>query len=153
MHHGWAGERLGQENHVRELVVDLADQPFPEGHRLGVWVVDAENLDSTRNPELDYSQNFEVNALRVIIEVDWVDVLVLLRWVLGIGNGAVGTSCEPLRVGLNPWVIRRSLQSQIHGNLEAEAVGLLYKGSEVLFITQVRVNCVVSAGRRADCPR
>ena len=49
-HHRAARERLGQEHHVAVALVDLGDQPLPERERLGVGVVDAEDLDAAVDP-------------------------------------------------------------------------------------------------------
>ena len=39
VHHRGAGERLGQEQHVRMLFLDRRDQPVPEVDRLGMGIV------------------------------------------------------------------------------------------------------------------
>ena len=54
VHHRRPGERLGQEDRVRGLGVDLRDQPLPEVDRLGVRVVDPENGHPVGDPELDH---------------------------------------------------------------------------------------------------
>ena len=38
---------------VRVLAPDLGERPLPEAERLGVRVVDAEDRDAARDPELD----------------------------------------------------------------------------------------------------
>ena len=78
------------------------EQPLPERHRLGVRVVDAEDPHAVRHPEPDDPQHLAADAGRVVVEVDRVDVLVLLRRVLGVGDGAVGAGGEPLRVARSP---------------------------------------------------
>jgi hypothetical protein len=45
------GEGLGQEDHVGRLPLHLADDPLPEGERLGVRVVHPEGADAVADPE------------------------------------------------------------------------------------------------------
>ena len=49
-HHRRPGERLGEEEHVGVLGVDLGDAPLPERERLGVGVVDPEDGDAAVDP-------------------------------------------------------------------------------------------------------
>ena len=100
VHHRRPGERLGQEEHVGVGAPDLLEQPLPERHRLGVRVVDAEDPHAVRHPVPDDPQHLAADAGRVVVEVDRVDVLVLLRRVLGVGDGAVGAGGEPLAGGV-----------------------------------------------------
>ena len=51
LHHLRPGEGLGEEDHVGMAIVHLADQPLPERERLGVRVVDAEDLHPVSDPE------------------------------------------------------------------------------------------------------
>ena len=98
LHHRRPGEGLGQEQHVRVGPADLLEQPLPEGHRLRVRVVDAEDAHAVGHPQPDDPQHLLGDAGRVVVEVDRVDVLVLLGRVLGVGDAAVGPGGEPLRV-------------------------------------------------------
>ena len=66
-----------------------------------------------RQPREHNAQHLSTNAFWIVVEVDGIDVLILLGRVLCIGNGAVRESCEELRVGLHPGVIRSSLECQI----------------------------------------
>jgi hypothetical protein len=50
-HHLWLGEGFGEEDDFRVLPVHFADHPFPERHRLGMRVVDAEGGDALVDPE------------------------------------------------------------------------------------------------------
>ncbi len=54
-----------------------------------------------------------------------------LGGVLGVGDGAVGQHREPLRVVARPRMIRRALQRQVEGHLEALVAG---GGDEVVEI-------------------
>ena len=107
---GWGSEGLREEDDLRIGFVNGFNQPFPEVARLGVGVIHAEDLDSTLDPKLHYTQNLCVQALGIVVEIQRVDVLVLLRRILGVGNGAVRQDGEPLRVSLSPRVVRCTLE-------------------------------------------
>src|SRR5882757_7051257 len=51
LHQLRARERFRQENRVRLTLLNLGDQPFPEREGLGVWVVDAEDANTLRDPK------------------------------------------------------------------------------------------------------
>ena len=97
VHHRRPGERLGQPDHLGVVDGHVGDQPLPELHRLGVRVVDAEDLDPVVDPHLHDPAHLGVGALGVVVEVERVDVLVLLGRVLGVGDRAVGAGREPAR--------------------------------------------------------
>src|SRR5690606_24095799 len=84
------------------------------------------------------------------VEVEWVDVLVLLGGILRVLDGAVRADEEPVRVLLYVWVVGRDLDRVIEGDLDA----LITRGgdqpAEVGERSQLRVNCLVSAGLGAD---
>ncbi|CAB4861662.1 unannotated protein [freshwater metagenome] len=109
-HHGRPGECLGEEQHVGIGLVDGGDEPLPDPDRLGVGIVDAEDANPVRDPEANDPLDFGIQALGVVVEVQRVDVLVLLRWVLGVGDGAVGPRGEPLGMRRDPRVIGGGLQ-------------------------------------------
>ena len=120
VHHRRLGERLGQPDHVGVVAAHVGDQPLPELDRLGVRVVDAEDLDPVVDPHLDDPAHLGVGPGRVVVEVERVDVLVLLRRVLGVGDRAVGAGGEPLRVGRHVGVVGGALQGDVDRDLEAE---------------------------------
>ena len=153
VHHRRPGEGLGEEEHVGVGAADLLEQPLPERDRLGVRVVDPEDPDAVRHPVLDDAQHLAADPDRVVVEVDRVDVLVLLRRVLGVGDRAVGAGGEELRVRLDPRVVRGHLQGEVEGDLEAEPVGAGHERVEVLEGAEVGVHGVVAAVLRADRPR
>ena len=75
----------------------LADQPLPEGDRLRVRVVDAEDPDPVAGPgEDDVEERLPELAPVRGVEVQVVDVLVALGRVLGVLERAVGPAAEPL---------------------------------------------------------
>ncbi|MCO5595375.1 hypothetical protein L7F22_049417 [Adiantum nelumboides] len=148
-----AGERLGQEQHLRVGPLDLPDQPVPEVRRLGVRVVDPEDLHPVLDPVQDDAQALGVDAGRVAVEVDRVDVLVLLRRVLRVGDRPVRAHGEPLRVLGDPGVVGRALQRQVERDLHAELVRPRDERVEVVEVAQLRVDRVVPARGGADRPR
>jgi len=115
-----------------------------------VRVVDAEHLDAVVDPHLDDAADLGVDAFGVVVEVQGVDVLVLLRRVLGEGDGAVGAGGEPLGVRGDPGVVGSALQRDVEGDLEAVAAGLLDEVVEVLERAEARLDGVVAAVLAAD---
>ncbi len=149
-HDGGAGEGLREEDHVRIDGADLADQPLPELQRLGVGVVDPEDLHSLGHPVLHDPQHLGRDAVGVVVEVERVDVLVLLRRVLGVRDAAVGEGREPLGVLAHPGVVRGSLECEVECDFEAGSVCRANEGAEVGRRSQVRVDRVVTALGGAD---
>ena len=91
---------------------------------------------------------------RVVVEVERVDVLVLLRRVLGVGDRAVGPRGEPLRVLGDPRVVGRALQRQVHRDLQARPrAAASTNAPEVLQRAEFGMDRVVAALGRADRPR
>ncbi len=152
-HHRRAGERLGQEDHIGVGAVDLPDHPLPEQHRLGVRVVHPEDPHPAAHPVPQHPQRLRDQPVQVRVEGDGVDVLVLLRRVLRIGDGAVRAVMEPLRVLVHPGMVRRALQREVQRHLQTLLPGLPDEPGEVLQRAQRRVHGVVPALRGADRPR
>ncbi len=150
VHHRRHGEGLGQPDRLRVLLRDVGDEPLPELDRLGVRVVDAEDPHAVVEPDLDDPAHLGVGARRVVVEVDRVDVLVLLRRVLGVGDGAVGAGREELRVLRHPRVVGAALQRDVEGDLEPLALRGAHEDVEVLEGAEVGVDGVVPPVRRAD---
>ncbi len=149
-HHRRLRERLGQPDDVGVVAGHILNQPLPELNWLGVRVVDAEERDAVVDPDLDHPAHLGVGPGRVVVEVQRVDVLVLLRRVLGEGDGPVGARREPLRVLGDPRVVGRALQCDVHGDLEPEPSSLGDERIEVVEGPQVGVDRVVPAVGRAD---
>ena len=152
LHHRRPRERLGQEDHVGVGTADLPQQPLPERHRLGVGVVDPEDPHAVGHPVPHDAEHLPADALRVVVEVQRVDVLVLLRRVLRVGDGAVGLGREPLGVAGHPGVVGRALQGQVEGDLEPDRGGLRHERVEVGERAEVGVDRVVPAVLAADRP-
>ena len=119
-HQRGPGERLGQEEHLRVAGAHLPDQPLPERDGLRVRVVDAEDGDAPVDPlQDDVAERPPEGAATGRVEVDVVDVLVALRRVLGVLQGAVGAAVEPLRMLGQPRVIGRALDGEVERDLES----------------------------------
>ena len=100
-----ASEGFSKEDHVWVRLVHLGDEPVPEIRRLGVWVVHTEGGNAQLYPVHDHAVDLLVDLLWRVIKVDGVDVLVLLRRVLGVRDGAVREHGEEFRVGFRPRVV------------------------------------------------
>ena len=99
-------------------------QPLPERQRLGVRVVDPEDArrrdrSSDRGCPCTPATEREPVAVVGRPEVDRVDVLVLLRRVLGVADRAVGPVVEPLGVLGDPRVVGRALERVVERDLHA----------------------------------
>ena len=150
VHHRRLGEGLGEPDDLGVVLRHVGDEPLPELHGLGVGVVDAEQGDPVVDPHLHDPADLGVDPRGVVVEVQRVDVLVLLRRVLGVGDGAVAAGGEPLGVGRHPRVVGGALEREVHGDLEAEPPGLRDEGVEVLEGAEVGVDGVVPAVGGAD---
>ena len=115
-------------------------------------VVDPEHRDAVVDPVLHHPQHLGVQPLRVVVEVQRVDVLVLLGRVLGVGDRAVDPGGEPLGVLAGPGVVGGALQREVEGHLEPQRAGGGHEGVEVVDGAQVGVDGVVAALGRADRP-
>ena len=153
-HHRGRGERLGEEDDVGLLAPHLGDQPLPEGNRLRVRVVHAEDAHPPAHPdEHDVEQRLPETTPVVRSEVDVVDVLVLLRWVLRVLQRAVGATVEPLGVLAQPRMVGRRLDREVDADLAADLAAAGDHRLEVLDGAELGVDRVVPALLRADRPR
>ena len=97
-----------------------ADQPFPEGERLGVGVVDPEDLDALGDPEAHDLEQLCPQRLPVRrLEVERVDVLVALGRVLGVADACRRAGAGTTPGARSPRVVGRGLEGQIDGHLDA----------------------------------
>src|SRR5439155_18256041 len=79
------------------------------------------------------------------LEIQGVDILVLLGRVLCVLDGSVGAMTKPLRVFVDPGMVRRTLPREIQGNLEAEPLGLLPEPEEVVLGSEARLDGQMAA--------
>ena len=89
------------------------NQPIPEVGGLGVWVIYAESAHSGFDPNHERFIDFVIDGILRVIEVEWIDILILLRWVLSVGDGAIWKDSEKFWVAGGPRVIGRCLQREI----------------------------------------
>src|SRR4029453_7950376 len=153
-HHLRPRERLGEEDHVLVLTLDLAEQPLPERERLRVRVVHPEDPHALLDPEVhDAEQRLPELPPRLAPEVEGVDVLVALRRVLRELDGAVRPLPEPLRVLGDPGVIGRALEREIERDLDSVPVRRRDEPAKVVERSETRMDRGVPALFRPDRPR
>ena len=87
------------------------------------------------------------------LEVEGIDVLVFLRRILGVLDGAVGSRLEPFRVLAHPRVVGRRLEGDVQRNLDVPSARFVDQPVEAGEVAQLRVNCAVAAYRGTDRPR
>ena len=92
------------------------------------------------------------NAGVVVVEVERIDVLVLLRRVLGVRDRAIGARREPLGVLGDPGMVGGGVDGEVQRDLKSVTLCLGDEGVEVRDGAQVRVDGVMAAGRGADRP-
>jgi len=68
-------------------------------------VVDSEDANTATHPNSDDTFDLRIQTLGIVLEVQRLDVLILLRWVLGIGDRAIVSDAEPLGMLVHPRVI------------------------------------------------
>src|SRR5439155_11788135 len=122
--------------------------------RLRVRVVHPEDADALPDPVADDVSEREPE-LRPVgrLEVERVDVLVLLRRVLGVLDRAVRALAEPGRVLADEGVIGRGLERDVEGNGDPPALGRRDERPEVLERAEIRMDRRVAALGTTDRPR
>ncbi len=115
-------------------------------------VVDPEHLHALLDPVPDHiAQRQPQSRLGILgIEVDVDDVLILLRRVLRIFDGAVRAPGEPAWVLLEPGVILRALDGEIEGDFQAVFTRRCNQLMEVVQCAQFGMNGVVPTILAAD---
>ena len=146
-------EGLREEDHLGMVAAHLRDQPLPERRRLRVRVVDAEDRDPPLHPVQDDVAQRLPEPLPVLrLEVDVVDVLVALRRVLRVLQRSVGAPVEPLRMLLQPRMVRRALDREVERELDAGRARGGDHRVEVVPRAEVGTDRVVAALRRSRSP-
>ncbi|MNK93991.1 hypothetical protein D3C87_1141810 [compost metagenome] len=125
----------------------FGNQPLPEGQRLGVRVVHAENLHPLLDPaDDDVAQLHPETGDRFNgIEIDVDDVLVFLRRVLRVFDRAVGAPVEPARMLFEPRVVLGTLDGEVEGDFQPILRRCGHQSTEVFAGAQLRVNRFVPA--------
>jgi len=117
-------------------------------------VVDPEDPDTLIHPEQHHASQLGPERLPVLtLEIERQDVLVLLRGVLGILHRPIRALAKPLGPLRHVGVVRRALERQVEGHLDALRLGLAEETTEVLEAPELRVNRLVAPSVRADGPR
>ncbi len=107
-------------------------------------IIDAEDGDARLDPQIHDAFDFFFDAGHVGVEVDRVDVLILLRRVLGEGDGAVRLVAEPVRVRLDPRVVGRALQGEIKRDFQTQFMCTLAQGLEIVHGAEQWIHGVVA---------
>ena len=127
------------------------DHPLPERQRLGVRVVDPEDLHAVLDPEQHHvAQRVPDRRIGVAVEVQVDDVLVFLRRVLGELDGAVRPPVEPLRMLLDPRMVGRALDGEVERDLQPVRMSGLQQPLEILERAELRMDGGVAAFLGAD---
>ena len=109
MHHRRARKCFREEDDLGMVAIDRCDQLLPEMDRLGMRIIDAKECDPLSYPVLDDAKHLGEESSIVVVEVDRVDVLVLLRWILSVCDRAIGAFGEELLIALDPGMVGRCL--------------------------------------------
>ena len=124
LHHPRAGERLGEEDRLGVLARIVAITHSQKANALVCGLSTRKIVTPGVDPEADDVGQAVPQALPVgALEVQRVDVLVLLRRVLGVLDRAVGAVGEPLRVLGDPRVVGRALERDVERQLDAAVAG------------------------------
>ena len=152
-HDPWLGKGFREEDDVRMVLMDLSDEPLPEGYGFGVGIVHTEDAHATVYPVDDYFFDFLPEAFPLsTLKVDGQDVLVFFGRVLGVLHSAIWPPDEPLGMLLHPGVIGGTLQGKVKGDLNAEVIGLFDEALVVGKGAQLFVDGIVATVFAADRP-
>jgi len=86
-------------------------------------------------------------------EIERINVLVLLRRILGILNRAVRPIAKPIRMFLHIGMVGGTLKGNVQGDLDPPLAGCVNQPSEIVERAKLRVNGFVPALLRTDSPR
>ena len=151
LHHLGPRKRLGQEDGVGIDALNLADEPFPEGERLGVRIVDPEHAHAALGPQQYDVAQCGPQVLPVgRAEVERVDVLVFLGRIFGVLYAAVRAVVEPIRVLVDPRMVGRAIDGEVHRQLQAEFARLLLKVQKIVERAELGGDRLVAAAHAAD---
>jgi hypothetical protein len=119
-----------------------------------VRVVDPERPHAVLTPEQKHvAKRLPQRSTVVRLEVDRVDVLVDLRWVLGVLDRAVGAVAEPLGMLAYPWVLRRDLERDVERDLDAPFARRDDEPLQIVERSEIGMHRGVPPLRGADRPR
>jgi hypothetical protein len=137
-------EAFGEEDNFGMPGADLPDHPLPEGERLGVEVVDPEDLYPVADPkQYDVAQSVPETWEASLWKVHIDDVLALLGRILGEFEGAVRPPVEPFRMHLNPGLVWRTLNRKVDRDLQPVPPRSSHQAMEILEAPQLRLDGIV----------
>src|SRR5260370_4294482 len=88
----------------------------------------------------------------VVLEIEWVDVLIFLRRILRILDGAVRPLTKPLRVRAYIRVVGGTLERDIERELDSVRFGSGQKPVKIIQRAQLRMDAGMAAFFRSDGP-
>src|SRR6185437_5613074 len=135
------------------LSLDFADDPFPEGKRLCMRIVDPEDAHSLIDPELKNTFQFFPQCKRICrFEVQRIYILISLWWSFRVLDRTVWTLPEPLGMLVRIGVIRRALERDAQRNFQTVFFHPGDKLTEILQSAQLRMNRLVTPLGRSNRP-
>ena len=133
IHNLGASEGLRQEYNIRAGCFDLGNQPFPERKGFCMGVIYAKDANTLFDPEDDDTFEFVPELLPVLgLELEGINILVFLRWVLGVLYSVIRAPAEPFRVSLHVGMVRRTLKGDIQRDFDVMFAGLGHEALEIL---------------------
>jgi hypothetical protein len=117
-----------------------------------VWIIHTENPHARVDPgEHDIAQGNPRGRRRIgRMEIDIDDVLVFLRRILGVTDGAVGSPGKPAGMFGEPGMVGRALNGKIERELHSVLISRGDERTKILERSQFRMDGVVAAVGRAD---
>lgn len=153
IHDVGASEGFGEEDCFWRVFEDFSNAPLPEGESFGVRIIDAEDAYAAIDPELEDAVESVPEAAPVVgFEVERIDVLVFLGWILSVLDRAVRTVREPGGMLVDPGMIGGTLEGDVQGDVERVRFCGCYKLVEVVERAELRMNGSVAAEGGADGP-
>ena len=105
-------------------------------------------------PEKHYTEQFVIQGFPFgALKIQRINVLILFRGIFGVFNGAVGPVPEPFGIFLDIRMVRRTLEGDVHGNVDGLFLRRRYEMVKVGHCAKVGMNRLVAAFFGADGPR
>ena len=117
-------------------------------------VIDPERAHTVVGPEKHDAHDFRPKfGPFFAAKIQWENVFVFFRRVLGEFDRAVGSLIKPIGMFANVRMIRRTIDREIECDLHPAFSHFALEPIEILQRTQRRFDGFVAAGRAPDCPR
>jgi hypothetical protein len=138
-------EGLRQKDELWMLGLKLAEHVLPKGKGLGVGVINPEDRDPLLDPELENALELGPQlSPSVGAKIKGIDVLVLLRRVLGELHRTIGPPLEPLGMLRDIGMVRRTLKGDIESYLQPMAACRFDQPAKIFEGAQLRVDALVA---------